>query len=59
VDFTGTGHHGIIARLFHRAHLRDPHRIPDLVREAGFADVTELAQRATIFGRVSYWRAAR
>jgi ubiquinone/menaquinone biosynthesis C-methylase UbiE len=59
VDFAGTGHHGIIGRLFHRVHLRDQHRIPDLVWEAGFADVAELAERATIFGRVSYWRAAR
>jgi hypothetical protein len=27
-------------------------------RAAGFADVTELAPRATILGRVAYWRAS-
>jgi hypothetical protein len=27
------------------------------MREAGFAEVTELAPRTTILGRVSYWRA--
>ena len=30
LDFGGTGHvNGIIAHLFHHAHLRDQHRIPD------------------------------
>lgn len=58
LDFAGTGDHGIVARLFHRAHLADQHRIPDLMRETGFADVAELAPRATIFGRVSFWRGA-
>jgi ubiquinone/menaquinone biosynthesis C-methylase UbiE len=58
LDFGGTGHdNGIIAYLFHRAHLEDQHRIPALMREAHFAEVTELAPRATILGRVSYWRA--
>jgi hypothetical protein len=28
------------------------------MREAGFVEVTELAPRATIVGRVSYWRAS-
>jgi ubiquinone/menaquinone biosynthesis C-methylase UbiE len=59
LDFGGTGHDsGIIAHLFHRAHLKDQHRIPALMREAGFAEVTDLAPRATILGRVSYWRAS-
>src|SRR5262245_30789311 len=49
---------GIIAHLFHHDHLADQHRIPALMREAGFAEVTELAPRDTILGRVSYWRAS-
>jgi ubiquinone/menaquinone biosynthesis C-methylase UbiE len=56
LDFAGTS--GIIAHLFHHAHLGDQHRIPALMREAGFAEVTELAPRDTILGRVSYWRAS-
>lgn len=55
LDFGGNG---IIGHLFHRAHLGDQHRIPSLMREAGFGDVTELAPRATLLGRVSYWRAS-
>jgi ubiquinone/menaquinone biosynthesis C-methylase UbiE len=56
LDFRGT--HGIIAHLFHHAHLADQHRIPALMQDAGFAPVTELAPRDTILGRVSYWRAS-
>ena len=56
LDFAGTS--GIIAHLFHHAHLGDQHRIPALMREAEFAEVTELAPRDTILGRVSYWRAS-
>jgi ubiquinone/menaquinone biosynthesis C-methylase UbiE len=59
LDFGGAGHaNGILAHLFHRAQLGDQHRIATLMREAGFAEVTELAPRATILGRVSYWRAS-
>jgi len=59
LDFGGTGRaNGVIAHLFHHAHLEDQHRIPAFMREAGFAEVTELAPRATIVGRVSYWRAS-
>ena len=59
LDFGGAGHaNGIIAHLFHHAQLEDQHRIPILMREAGFTQVTELAPRATILGRVSYWRAS-
>src|ERR1043166_6948516 len=48
-DFGGTGHgSGVIAHLFHPAQLRDQHRIPDLMRDAGFAEVSELPPRATI-----------
>lgn len=58
LDFGGNGDgHGILGHLFHR-HLGEQHRIPALLREAGFADVTELAPRTTILGRVSYWRAS-
>jgi ubiquinone/menaquinone biosynthesis C-methylase UbiE len=56
LDFAGTN--GIIAHLFRHAHLADQHRIPALMQEAGFADVTELAPRDTILGRVSSWRAS-
>jgi len=51
---------GFIARLQHRSErLRDNFgdRIPTLMREAGFADPTEVAHRITIFGRVTYYRA--
>lgn len=59
LDFGGTGHaNGLLAHLFRHAHLGDQHRIPGLMREADFADVTELAPRDTILGRVSYWRAS-
>jgi len=57
LDFEGHGS-GIIAHLFHRAHLEDQHRMPALIRDAGFADVAELTPRDTIFGRVAYWRAS-
>jgi len=59
IDFGGAGHNRLLAHVFHRGHLGDQHRIPALMREAGFAEVTELALRATILGRVSYWRATR
>jgi SAM-dependent methyltransferase len=51
---------GFIGRLQHRSErLRDNFgdRIPTLMREAGFADPTEVAHRVTIFGRVTYYRA--
>ena len=51
---------GVVARLAHRnARLRDNFgdRIPTLMREAGFADPTELAHRVTkVLGRVTYYR---
>jgi ubiquinone/menaquinone biosynthesis C-methylase UbiE len=61
IDFGGHGHGhgGLLAHLFHRGHLGDQHRIPDLMREAGFADVTELPGGTTILGRVAHWRATR
>jgi len=56
LDFDGTN--GIISHLFHHAHLADQHRIPALMQEAGFAEVTELAPGDTTLERVSYWRAS-
>jgi ubiquinone/menaquinone biosynthesis C-methylase UbiE len=52
---------GFIARLHHRSErLRDnfADRIPTLMREAGFADPTEVAHRITIAGRLTYYRAS-
>jgi len=62
VDFGGAKvrSDGFIARLQPRTErLRDNFgdRIPTLMREAGFADPTEVAHRVTIFGRVTYYRA--
>ena len=59
LDFGGTRDvNGIIAHLFRHAHLGDQHRVPVLMHEAGFAEVTELGPRDTILGRVAYWRAS-
>ena len=56
---------GFIARLHARLHRRSEHlrdnfgdRIPTLMREAGFADPTEVAHRITIVGRLIYYRAS-
>jgi ubiquinone/menaquinone biosynthesis C-methylase UbiE len=52
---------GFMARLHHRSdRLRDNFgdRIPTLMREAGFADPTEVASRVTIAGRLTYYRAS-
>jgi ubiquinone/menaquinone biosynthesis C-methylase UbiE len=59
VDFGGTGHGGLLAHLFHHAHLADQHRIPALMREAGLEAVRELPPMSTILGRVSSWRGSR
>ena len=51
---------GFIARLHHRSErLRNNFgdRIPMLMREASFANPTEVAHRVTIFGRVTYYHA--
>jgi ubiquinone/menaquinone biosynthesis C-methylase UbiE len=63
LDFGGeqVRSNGFIARLHHRSErLRDNfgERIPTLMREAGFADPTEVAHRITIAGRLSYYRAS-
>jgi ubiquinone/menaquinone biosynthesis C-methylase UbiE len=52
---------GFIARLHYRnERLRDNFgdRIPTLMREAGFADPTEVASRVTIAGSLTYYRAS-
>ena len=56
LDFATNGH-GLLAHLFH-GHLRDQERIPELLRDAGFAESREAAQRRTMLGRVAYYRAA-
>jgi ubiquinone/menaquinone biosynthesis C-methylase UbiE len=63
LDFGGTHDHsdGFLSRLLHRSeHLRDNSgdTILALMREAGFADPTEVAQQRTIFGRIFYYQAA-
>jgi SAM-dependent methyltransferase len=62
IDFGGAKarYDGFIARLLHRSELlRDNFRdrIPTFMREAGFADRTEVVHQITIFGRVTYYRA--
>jgi len=67
LDFGGANvrSDGFIARLHARLHHRSEHlrnnfggRIPTLMREAGFADPTEVAHRITIAGRLTYYRAS-
>lgn len=63
LDFGGESSHpeGFVARLFNRSdRLRDNlgDRIPTLMRQAGFADPTEVAQRTTMVGSFAYYRAA-
>lgn len=63
LDFGGeqVGSDGFLARLHHRSErLRDNFgdRIPTLMREAGFADPTEVASRGTIAGQLTYYRAS-
>jgi len=52
---------GFVARLHHRSErLQDNFgdRIPMLMREAGFADPTEVAHRVTIVGPLTYYCAS-
>jgi ubiquinone/menaquinone biosynthesis C-methylase UbiE len=63
VDFGGeqVRSDGFNARLHHRSErLRTNFgdRMPTLMREAGFADPTEVAHRVTIAGRFTYYRAS-
>jgi ubiquinone/menaquinone biosynthesis C-methylase UbiE len=63
VDFGGAKMRsdGFPARLHHRSErLRNNFgdRIPTLMREAGFADPTEVASRGTIAGSLTYYRAS-
>lgn len=53
---------GFLAHLLQRSeHLRDNSRdtILTLMREASFADPTELLQQRTIFGRIFFYRASK
>lgn len=53
---------GFLARLFHRSeHLRDNsgETILALMRAAGFTDPGAVAQRRTIFGRISFYQASK
>ncbi len=59
IDFGGQERRkdGPLARLL-RGHLQDNHggHIAELMSEAGFADVREVAHRASIFGRFAHYR---
>jgi len=60
LDFGGG--HGVLARLLGISqHLRDNSRntILALMRDAGFVDPTEVAERGSLFGRMIYYRASR
>jgi ubiquinone/menaquinone biosynthesis C-methylase UbiE len=64
LDFGGSHDRadGFLARLLHRSeHVRDnsPDTILALMRNAGFVDPMEVAQRPSLFGRMSYYRASR
>ena len=63
LDFVGAQPHseGLLARWLHsRDHLRDNRAggLLALMRETGFADAREVDQRATILGRVAFYRAS-
>ena len=63
VDFGGATARsdGFLARLHNRSErlrYNFGDRIPMLMREAGFADPTEVAHRVTIAGRFTYYRAS-
>jgi ubiquinone/menaquinone biosynthesis C-methylase UbiE len=63
VDFGGATARsdGFLARVHHRSErlrYNFGDRIPMLMREAGFADPTEVAHRVTIAGRLTYYRAS-
>jgi ubiquinone/menaquinone biosynthesis C-methylase UbiE len=58
LDFGGSG---LLAHLLHRSgRLRDntEDRVLALMQDAGFADATVAGRRGTVFGRVTYYRAA-
>jgi cyclopropane fatty-acyl-phospholipid synthase-like methyltransferase len=64
LDFGGAGDRsdGFLARLLHRSeHFRDnsPATILALMRDAGFVDPSEVGQRGSVFGRMSYYHASR
>jgi len=64
LDFGGAHERsdGFLAHLLHRSeHVRDNsgETILALMREAGFADPTEVAHQRTIFGRIFYYGASQ
>ena len=64
VDFGQEGHHhrSGLARFFHSSeHLRenDDAKVAELLREAGFAQVAQVAARRILIGRVAFHRAAK
>ena len=63
LDFGGAGprRDGFLARAFHREEqVRDNFEggIPALMDEAGFAESKEVADRATLYGRIAYYSAS-
>lgn len=62
LDFGGahSRRDGVVARLLHSSEtIRDNYegRIPILMGDAGFVDASEIAHRATLFGRLAFYRA--
>lgn len=54
------GRRSLLARVLHQgAHMHDnlAGRIPNLMRDAGFADSNQVADRSSLFGTVAYYRA--
>lgn len=63
LDFGATDGHpeGMLARALHRSdHMRDNARdtVLAFMRDAGFAEPSEVGQRRTIFGRVLFYQAS-
>ncbi len=64
LDFGATDErsHGVLAHVLHRReHLHDNSRdtVLSLMREAGFAEPTEVGQQRTVFGRIFYYHASK
>lgn len=54
------GVHSLLSSIFHSRHGSSSHHtVLSLMRDAGFADVREVAQQTTILGRVLYYKAVR
>ena len=62
LDFGGSEHRsdGFLARSLHSTRQLPDHfegRLPELMRESGFADASEVAHRRTPVGRIAYYHA--